>query len=265
MQRPQRHLQLKLLGLVSLVLASLAFSGCRQRKAASKSLPALASQSWRVDVPVEVFDPAVVAVPLGATSPRPILVAIHGQGDRAEWQCGSWRGIVGSRAFVLCPRGRVSQESNTLYGLGSLEDTERELRAALGALKNRFEAYVAKGPVLIAGFGAGADYATAIARQEPSFFNRVVLLGPGPVAWSPTQSQLFGTHGGKKVLFVCPDHECRELARRGVVLTRRAGADARLSEGTNLGPFFDAAMVEAIRRDFSWLVEGDPRWTLPKP
>jgi hypothetical protein len=49
-----------------------------------------------------------------------------------------------------------------------------------------------------------------------------------------------------------------------VVLTRRAGAQARLSEGGNVGPFFDAAMVEAIRRDFSWLIEGDPRWTLPK-
>ena len=71
----------------------------------------------------------------------------------------------------------MSVESDALRTLGSAHDTERELRAALRSLKQRFERYVAKGPVLLAGFGAGADHAAFLARQEPTFFSRVALLG----------------------------------------------------------------------------------------
>jgi hypothetical protein len=40
-------------------------------------------------------------LPLAATSPRPLVLGVHGNDDRPEWQCGVWRGIVGARARTI--------------------------------------------------------------------------------------------------------------------------------------------------------------------
>lgn len=72
---------------------------------ADAPLEPLSSPSALVELPVPRHGPAVLSIPLGATSRRPVLVAAHGAGDRPEWQCALWRGIVKDRAFVLCPRG----------------------------------------------------------------------------------------------------------------------------------------------------------------
>jgi hypothetical protein len=168
---------------------------------------------------------------------------------------------------VLCPRGRLRGDalpSDPRYTFGTLDATEQELRRALAALKKRFGEHVARGSVLIAGFGRGADMAALIARQEPSFFARVALIGRAPAAWSSTVAHHFGSNGGQRVLFVCGAGECRALAESKLLVTRRAGAQAKLGEAA-VGPWFDAAMVEAIRRDFPWLVETDPRWTVRGP
>lgn len=240
-------------------------SGCQKTETAgpSERLPPLGAPTWRVALPVEGFGAAVVAVPLGATSPRPVLIALHGDADRPEWQCGSWRGMVGSRAFVLCPRGRLRQDTpaaDPRYALGSLEETEQELRGALKALKARFEGHVSKGPVLLAGHGPGADMAVLIAKQEPAFFARLVLISRGVRHFTPTVGSLFGKNGGQRVLFLCSSSECRDEAEQKALITRRAGAQAKVSHSPELGPWFDAAMVEHVRRELPWLVQGDPRW-----
>lgn len=252
------------------LLVAASILGCRSRasKASGEILAPLEAPSWRVELDVEGFGPAVAALPLAAKSPRPVLIALHGDSDRPEWQCGSWRGIVGSRAFVLCPRGRPRGDGSGVdarYTLGSVQDTERELRSALGALKRRFGEHVAKGPVLLSGYGLGAEAAAALARQQPSFFQRVVLVGRDVAAWSPTLAQLFGKGGGERVLFVCTSAECRAQAELRAALTRRTGAQARVAAPAELGPWFDAALVGALRGEFAWLIEGDRRWSVPEP
>src|SRR6185369_13260365 len=48
---------------------------------------------------------AFVTPPIGAREPRPLIVAVHGAGDRAEWACGGWRVVASEYAFVVCPQG----------------------------------------------------------------------------------------------------------------------------------------------------------------
>src|SRR6187402_2399597 len=57
------------------------------------------------DLPVPGYGTAVVSVPLGAREPRPVVLALHGNYDRPEWQCEVWRTITGGFPWVLCPRG----------------------------------------------------------------------------------------------------------------------------------------------------------------
>ena len=216
-----------------------------------------------IELEVEGFDSVSVSVPLGATEPRPILVAMHGAGDRPEWQCGTWRGIADNRGFVVCPRGILHPgfpPSAPRYTWKDSATTSLELRAALRAVKARFGDYVAPGPVVLTGFSLGAAHAVQLLRQEPSFFSRVVLVEGGTQGWSATLGTAFATNGGKRVLFVCTQPACRPGALTALQLTKRGGAQAELLDAGNLGHVLDGRAAAAIKPRFEWLVEGDPRW-----
>jgi hypothetical protein len=205
-------------------------------------LAALSASSWLVDLDVPGFGSAKLAVPSGATEPRPIVIALHGIADRPEWACGAYRGIVGSRPFVLCPRGVQRADlgaSAARYTFGNADDTARELRAALTALKSKYGAYVAPGSVILGGLELGADHAARIALQEPSFFSRLVLVGVSEAAWSSSVASLFGRQGGEVVLFASGPAQQSEAVWQAQ-LTHRAGAIARAialpSDPADLGP-----------------------------
>jgi len=247
------------------VVALLAFSGCRHksgRRAAPTSsavsvpkLPPLAASSWLVPLEVPGFGAAALAVPLGATAPRAIVIALHSAADRPEWACGAWRGIAGPTPFVLCPRGAQRTDfpaSDLRYTFGSVDATAAELRAGLAALKREFGAHVAKGPVVFAGFELGADRVAVIAQQEPTFFARLALVEPAPDTWPSSQAALFGREGGDRVLFACGP-----AGRAGVdlkaVLTRRGGADARAVFLGDRSAALDSESVAQLKAQWPWL------------
>lgn len=221
-----------------------------------KGLQPLSAPSWRVELPVDGFGPASVALPLGSNKPRPIVAVLHGAADRADWQCGSFRGVLGGQVFIVCPQGVARGET---FGLGTVEDTARELRAALGALKARYGGHVAPSPILLIGYGEGAAHAVELARQEPQFFSRVALVGGDPAAFTPSATTIFPRNGGKRVLFFCSTTECEQNAAMRATLLNRAGATAKAVK-RDVGPFLDQRFTDALKEDLSWLLEGDTRW-----
>ena len=68
--------------------------------AESNLLTPLESDPPVVSLPVPGFLDAVLSVPLGARTPRPVVVATHGLWDFPEGVCDNWRSIVGDRAWV---------------------------------------------------------------------------------------------------------------------------------------------------------------------
>jgi len=242
-----------------LLLFALACAACSSSSKRGRALAPLLASSWLVELELKDFSHAVVAVPLGATSPRPIAVVIHGARDRAEWQCGNFRGLLGGRAFILCPRGVLASADGSLYGLGGFDDNSAELRAALAALKARFGAHVAAGPIVLIGYAEGAAMAADLARQEPTFFARVALVRGDPSRVSSTGAKIFAERGGKRMLFFCVSTECRdEGAERALWLTRR-GVAAKSVQAA-VGPYFDPAFADALSPEIPWLLEGDARW-----
>ncbi|HEY4106246.1 MAG TPA: hypothetical protein VGM44_20240, partial [Polyangiaceae bacterium] len=120
----------------ALLIAALC-TACRT-KHHTPELPPLRADAWLTELDVEGFGKAALAVPLGATEPRPIVIALHGAADRPEWACGAWRSIAGPQPFVLCPRGveRADFAAPDLrYTFGTTAVTASELRAGLAALK----------------------------------------------------------------------------------------------------------------------------------
>ena len=252
-----------LVGLVgSFVAATLLLTTACTSKPKRGALAPLAAPSWTTQLPVKDFGPATLALPLGATEPRPIVVVLHGARDRAEWQCGSFRGVLGGHVFILCPQGIVQSAEGGLYGLGSFDDSVAELRAGLGALKARYGAHVAPSPVLLIGYAEGAAVAADLARQEPSFFARVALVNGDPARVTPSAAKIFAERGGKRMLFFCAEAECDARGVERALLLTRVGLAAK-SVKAEVGPYLDQNFTDALRAHVPWLVEGDTRWGRP--
>jgi hypothetical protein len=215
-----------------------------------------------VDLEVPGFLPAKLAVPVGAVHPQQIVIALHGAADRPEWTCGALRGIAGATPFVLCPSGIRRNDfpsADARYSFGSVTETERELRASLGALKKRFGGYLKSESVTLAGFELGAERAAWIAREEPAFFTRVLLMDPAPGDWSSTAAAIFAGRGGQRLLIACHGAACRDDAELRAALTRRGGAEARVLDGGEGGPILDGQAVAQIAGNWTWLQAGAVR------
>ena len=245
-------------------VAPAARSSAASKQVAPANLPALAGVAV-VRLPVEGFGETVVAAPVGATSPRPILVALHGEGGDADAECVARRSIS-AQPFVLCPRGSDEKDAKKQaphQGFADAAAAEKELKAALTALKKRFGAHVAGEPVMIAGTALGAVQAVALLRQAPRFFSRVVLARGGANAWSGGVSVWFAQGGGKRVLFACADAACRDDAQRHVSSIRSGGADARVAWAEAGTRDVTLRLADAIRKEWTWLTEDDARWAAP--
>jgi hypothetical protein len=133
-----------------------------------------------VDLEVAGHEPAIVSLPLGASEPRPLVVAAHGAGDRPEHPCAFWRNIVGDRAFVLCPRGYPmnphTAPDKTGYFFTTHHALGAEMESAISALLVRYRLHVDAAAPIFAGFSQGATLGAALLPSHPARFARAVLI-----------------------------------------------------------------------------------------
>ncbi len=216
-------------------------------------LSPLSAPSWLVELPLEGFAPARVAIPLGSERALPLALVLHGDAGRPEWACGSYRALFGSRAFVLCPSGQARSDGR--LSLASAEPTTRELRAALPALKRRFGGHLAPGSVVLAAAGGSADAAFDLALAEAGFFSRLVLLDAPLERLNAAFASRFGDSGGKRVLVVCSQGACRSDMEARVRMLGPAGVDARWVRSPGQG--LDADTVAALKREWAWFLGGE--------
>jgi dienelactone hydrolase len=161
------------------------------------------------------FRDAVVSLPLGATSPRPIALALHGNFDRPEWQCEVWRRITRGQVFVLCPRGIPRSDvpkDLDRWEWGSLAKTKAELVAALAALRARYPEHVKSGPVIFTGFSLGAILGARLIQDPELDIGAAVLTEGGYQGWSLAKAKSLKP-GVRRLLFACGQTACRNAYR----------------------------------------------------
>jgi predicted esterase len=214
-------------------------------------------------LPVEGFRDAVVSLPLGTTARRPVVIALHGNYDRPEWQCEVWRSLVGSRAFVLCPRGIPRGDvpkSEDRWTYGAIAKTEAECLAALDALKARYPARAETSRVVFAGFSLGAIQGRSIVLHHADRFGRVVLTEGGTAGWSVGLAKKWSAGGVERLLFACGQTACSFGARAAAKVAERGGITVRVASGGNVGHTYDGKVAAAISEQWAWLVEGEGMW-----
>jgi hypothetical protein len=226
---------------------------------AASGLMPLTDAIWleRFDLPNG--DRAFVSVPLGATEPRPVMVAVHGAGDRPEWACGGWRGITDAYPFIVCPDGAPKSPDKRRWS--SRAAITRGVDAALPALRRRFGAHVAEGAMVYAAFSQGAHHGAWIVRERAADFPLVTLVEGG---WGgtgqPGFAEGFSAGGGRRMLFACSTPGCAGLYARPREGLARAGVDVRIFDAGPVGHNLNGEVVAAMKAPFAWLVRGEPRW-----
>jgi len=256
--------------------AALATAGCLVSPASPGRagpmgpLAPLESAEPFVALPVPRHRPAVVSLPRGATSKRPVLVVAHGAGDRPEWQCELWRGIVGDRAFILCPRGFPTNPyvpaEQTGYFFTTHHALGREIGLALAALGQRFPEHVDLEAPLYAGFSQGAIMGALLLPNHPARFARAALVEGGYGLfreWDIPTASRWKTRGGLRVLLACGRDRCATQAQQSAGHMRKGGLDVRVIHAVGAGHRYGGVMEREVRAAFAWVIEGDRRWASP--
>lgn len=200
-----------------------------------------------------------VSVPLGASEARPIMIALHGGGDRPDWACGEWRGITSGYPFMVCPRGPGAGDSG--LGWSSPADTRARIAKAIAATKKIFGSWVQEGPMVLAGFSMGATQTALIARGDPKTYPRVAIVES---AYAPEPAIAFAgpwaKGGGERAIFMCTTLGCEGPYRKAARNVAHHHVTARLNiAGTNQHGIWDE-VVRSMRRDWPWVVDGMPGW-----
>ncbi len=227
--------------------------------------PALEGKPFEV-LAVPGFGDAVVSKPLGTTRKRPVVLALHGNYDRPEWQCETWGSILATRslsAFVLCTRGVKRPDSpsptDIRFTYASGASMKAELEAARAALIARWPAFVDDGPAVYTGFSLGAIYGVPWILEDPARTPRVVLTEGGHDPWTGPTIAKFAKKGGLRVLFACGQSSCVHTANPIAAAIGKA-VGAKVVHGKNVGHGYDGAVADAIAEQLDWLVEGDERF-----
>ena len=203
---------------------------------------------------------AWVMPPVGATEPRPVVVAVHGAMSDSGEHCSTWRVIVDAYAFVVCPSGTKIRKY--VYVWSSSQAIDDGIDASLAALKARYGAYVAEGPPIYAAFSQGANLAgPVLTRKTGPHFARAMLTEGGYRALeTATAARAFGTAGGGRVLFTCSQPGCAMGFSASSATLEREGIPARVVYAGNHGHGMPPAVRTAINEALPWLVDGLPGW-----
>lgn len=215
-----------------------------------------------VDLPVPGHAAAVVVVPRAGR--RPVVVATHGAGGTPEAHCANWRDLIAGAAFVLCPRGVTvdvhAPPASRAWFYPAHPALEREVRAALAALAERFPDRVDLDRAVYAGFSQGATMGAIAFSRAPSPFTALVLVEGGARDWAMVNARSFAQGGGRRVLFACGRPECADPARRSAGYLDRAGVAVRVVDRRGAGHTYGGAVRAGLAEALPWLFEGDDRF-----
>jgi len=223
-----------------------------ERRAVEGAVPFVRPVPWRL------------LLPPGAAPRPPVLVALHGKGDRADRFEAEALGALPAGWALLLPSGPVPRDRHPVKGGISLGDSwylydgdTPAFRASLDAAEAHLLRVVAAarrkarlGPAALLGFSQGAYLAGVVGVRHPGRFRAVVQVGGrlkvemlGPLLAEARSVRFLGLHGARDVS-VKPGPSAESMAA-----ARAAGLDAAFRE-FDAGHEFTPEMRRAAR---AWL------------
>jgi dienelactone hydrolase len=210
-----------------------------------------------VELPLEGFNPAAYVAPDQSTPPPwPLIVILHGNFDRPEWQCQTWAKEGRSRGWILCPRGYPREDAPAEYdrwtykGRGNLS---KELSAGVAALKTAHPELVRDDDAILIGFSLGAHMAPRFVSTKVLGFRYLVLAEGG---YQVTQDVARSTrrHGIEKVVYLCGEKTACAMRAKGLNrFFKRAGIEAQTIVMPGVGHGYPDDVEPITRQTFEAL------------
>jgi len=208
---------------------------------------------------------AYVTPPTGATTRRPVIVAIHGAVDDPGLMCGAWRLVADVYPFVVCPAGTPigADTPDRKYVWGSSAQIEKRALEAVAAVAVKYPAYVdADAPVVYAGFSQGATMAAPFLVRHAKRFPCAVFTEGGHHSFdSPALAAAYARAGGERVLFTCSQAGCAGAFDLSRAALEHAGVGARVVFSGAFGHSMPPPVRESVHAALPWVIEGLAGWT----
>ena len=207
-------------------------------------------------------DDAWVALPVGATDRRPIIVGVHGAGDRHDWACTEWQAVTVGWAIVVCPRSRWTHpaDSNT-YVWSSAEQIAASSDRAVAAVRARYGAWTLDASLVYAGWSQGATLASEVIRSRPGMYDRAVLVEVGHTALDADAVVAGFLAGGvKRAVVACESPKCRAFAQTFDRAARRRKLPFKVTDSGFRAHMFDEPIYRAVAPQVGWMFEDDARF-----
>jgi pimeloyl-ACP methyl ester carboxylesterase len=201
----------------------------------------------RVPLVVPGFGDAVVIAPFELGEGKPLLVAAHGAGDAPDWQCGHWASITAGRFVVLCPRGLPLGRDSGGYYFPDHFALEREVLAAVDALKRALGPRLLDEGGVYTGYSQGATMGALMVVNHGRRFPHLMLIEGGSGDWSSSRARRFRDTGGKSVAIVCGTGPCARRAKASAAVLQKVGLRARAAHADGAGHTYDGAVGEQSR------------------
>ncbi len=134
-------------------------------------------------LPVDGFCPASHVGPsVHTTIPAPLIILLHGNFDRPEWQCEMWQEVADFYGWILCPRGiptpwAAPADDRWMYR--SIAAVEKEIDAGIAALTERYPDAIRTDETILVGFSLGAILAPALVLSAPGKYKYLYLIEGG--------------------------------------------------------------------------------------
>ena len=218
----------------------------------------LPSAGELIALPVEGFAEQVATVPSEPAPSYRLVVALHGNYDRPEWQCETWLPILGKRAFVLCPRGIARGDAPRgadRWTFAGKQELEREIEAGVAALVSRFGRALRASDRVLLGFSLGAILGVPLALESAGVYRTLIAIEGGWESWSARRVSAFVAAGGHRALFACGQTACRGAVRRLEPSVRAQGLDLRHGF-VPAGHRYDGPVAAIVRDNLAWLEAG---------
>jgi predicted esterase len=134
----------------------------------------------RLAIRKAVSNPPLIVEPKakGIDGPRPLIIALHGYGDRAAHYPDLWGPPAGEIGAILAvPHG--TKRVGDGRGWGDVEEADAVVQLTLEYVRQRFE--VDPERVVLTGFSQGGYVAMAVGARHPNLFTGVIPMAGGYV------------------------------------------------------------------------------------
>ena len=219
--------------------------------------PQALTDRWeKLEIPP--FAPSLVSLP-NQEAPQFWLMAVHGAGDAASYQCEFWREVLGpEHGIVVCPVGKpIHEHQDRGYFFADHLELEKEVAAASARFLADYADRLASQSGVYSAYSQGATMGSLMLLEHAETFPRLLLIEGGFSQWNVARGQAFRDKGGRQIAFVCGTQHCFNHAQRAVMWLQKAGVAARLWYEPRAGHTYAGLLTPQVQRAFEWLLTGE--------